>query len=322
MILAIDQGSSKTHALVGDESGNILGTGLAAGACHFLVGMEAAMNAAKEAANNALRAAGVSIDRIRSISAGMSGANWPNEFQVLTAELESLFRPARATVYNDCVPALYAGTQNPNAIILCAGTAFNAAVLKARKLVWIYNNYAEIMDEGGKSLGTRAMQGVFRSITDMGPKTTLKQRALDFFGYEEVLPMLLDFSRNCLQKPVKDFAVVVDEEAMLGDEVALTVQYDFGLSLSRYATAAMRRYDMMRESVDVVLSGGIFKARSPVMVDAIRAEVHRVAPGANIVEALYEPVVGAYELALDPEKQAEWWPRIEQAAASFSLVRF
>ncbi|MEA5013385.1 MAG: BadF/BadG/BcrA/BcrD ATPase family protein [Candidatus Limiplasma sp.] len=322
MILAIDQGSSKTEALIGDENGVILGAGSAEGACHFLVGMDKAMKAARSAAEAAMRSAGVGPGSIGRVSAGMAGANWPNEFEMLTRELEALFHPAKATVYNDCVPALYAGSQSANAVILCAGTSFNAAVLKKRKVVWIYNNYTESVDEGGKSLATRAMESVFRSMTGMGPQTSLKERALEFFAYDDMLSMLLDFSRGCMRKPLKDFAVVVDEEAMCGDEVALNAQYEFGLSVSRYATAALKRYELVNEPADIVLSGGIFKARSVVMVDAIRTQVHRVAPKARIVEALYEPVVGAYELALDPAGQAEWWPRIEETAERFSLVRF
>lgn len=322
MILAIDQGSSKTQALIGDENGSIRGTGLAEGACHFLVGMDMAMKAVRVAAENAARAAGVRLEDIGRVSAGMAGANWPEEFQLLTVELDALFHPAKATVYNDCVPALYAGSQSDNAIVLCAGTSFNAAVRKERQLVWIYNNYIESVDEGGKGLATRAMEGVFRSMTGMGPQTSLKQRALAFFGYEEMLPMLLDFSRGCMRKALKDFAVIVDEEAMSGDGVALSAQYEFGVSVSRYATAALKRYGLVNEAVDIVLSGGIFKARSTVMVDAIRTEVHRVAPKARVVEAVYEPVVGAYELALHPAAKAEWWPCIEKSAETFSLVRF
>ncbi|NLI22190.1 MAG: hypothetical protein GX418_11685 [Clostridiales bacterium] len=325
MILAIDQGSSKTQALIGDEHGQILGTGLGDGACHFLVGMDKAMQAVSEAAANALRAAGFApgqVDRIDRVSAGMAGANWPEEFEELSRELGVLFPSSAISVYNDCVPALYAGSQSPNAVILCAGTSFNAAVLKRRELVWIYNNYTESVDDGGKSLATRAMEGVFRSMTGMGPQTSLKRRALDFFAYDDILPMLLDFSRGSMHRPLKDFAVIVDEEAMNGDEVALQAQYEFGLSVSRYATTALKRFGFIDEPADIVLSGGIFKANSTVMVDAIRTEVHRVAPRACVVEAVYEPVVGAYEMALDPAGQGAWWPHIEQTAARFSLVRF
>lgn len=322
MILAIDQGSSKTHALIGDEQGHVLGTGLAEGACHFLVGMEASMKAVRSAAARALRQAGLAEGNITCVSAGMSGANWPDEFELLTQKLRTELGVEKVTVYNDCVPALYAGTQSPNAVILCAGTEFNAAVLKNRKLVWIYNNYTELMDKGGKSLGTRALQGAFRSITHMGPETTLLKRAMEFFEYDDQLALLLDFSRNTLPKPVKDFAVVVDEEAMKCDRVALEVQYEFGKSLSRYAIGAMKRFDMICKPIDIVLNGGLFKARSRVMMDVICAEVHRVSPLARMVEAQYEPVVGAYELALDPKAEEKWRPCIRQDASRYSLERF
>ena len=322
MILAIDQGSSKTQALIGDEHGNILGVGLAEGACHFLVGLPRAINAVKQAAQAAIDDAHVQSGDIACVSAGMAGANWPDEFETLTAELQKLFPFAHVTVYNDCVPALYAGTQQKDAVILCAGTSLNAAVLKDRKLVWIYNNYIESVDEGGKSLAARAMEGILRAETGMGPQTTRRERALSFFGYDNMQSMLLEFSRNCIKKPIKDFAVIVDEEAMRGDEVALNTQYEFGLSVSRYACAALKRYHMVELPVDIVLSGGIFKARSSVMVDAIRVETHRIAPLARIVEAVYEPVVGAYELALESALQSEWWVNIERTADQKALVRF
>ena len=321
MILAIDQGSSKTQALVGDNKGVIHGSGLAEGACHFLVGMDKAMNAVKSAAETAMRDAGLKPEDIDCVSAGMAGANWANEFEMLTEGLETLFAKAKATVYNDCVPALYAGSQSANAIVLCAGSSFNAAVLKDRELVWIYNNYTESVDEGGKGLSKRAMEGVFRSMTGMGPQTSLKERALQFFSYDEILPMLLDFSRGCIQKPLKDFAAVVDEEAMRGDEVALHAQYEFALSASRYATAALKQYALIHKPVDIVLSGGVFKAHSAVMMDAICTEVHRIAPKARVVQALYEPVVGAYQLALNPAEQAKWRPLVEKSVQQFSLIR-
>ena len=58
------------------------------------------------------------------------------------------------------------------------------------------------------------------------------------------------------------------------------------------------------------------------MVDAIRAQVHRISPGSRIVEAVFEPVVGALELALDASCQQEWRPVLSRSAQAFSLVRF
>lgn len=76
---------------------------------------------------------------------------------------------------------LYAGTRRPDAVILCAGTAFNAAVLKDRKLIWIYNNYTEKEDEGGKSVAERALKCVFRSATHMGSADLADRKSAGVF---------------------------------------------------------------------------------------------------------------------------------------------
>lgn len=321
IILAIDQGATKTQALVADEQGHILGTGLDRGACHFMDGMGKAMFAVQGAADKAIEQAGIKKEDVCRVSGGLAGANWPDEIENLEKNLEKIYIGAKVSVCNDCVPALYAGTTCANAVILCAGTHFNAAVLKNRELVWIYNNYTESIDQGGRSLAIRAMEGVLRSVTCMGPETSLKQRAMDFFGYDEILPMVLDFSRGNIRTPLKDFVKTVDEEAMRGDKVALDAQYEFARSLSRYAIGALKKYELIGTETDIVLSGGVFKAQSPVMVDAISTEVHRVSPTARIVEAVYEPVVGALELALDRNNKEIWWPNIVKSAKEHDLIR-
>ena len=54
-VMGIDQGSSKTYAIVGDDGGNVLGFGKSYGACHSNTGMKYAMKAVKEAVNEALQ---------------------------------------------------------------------------------------------------------------------------------------------------------------------------------------------------------------------------------------------------------------------------
>ena len=52
-VLGIDQGGSKTHAAVADETGRLLGAGRGPGACHSVYGMEAAMAGVAEAVRGA-----------------------------------------------------------------------------------------------------------------------------------------------------------------------------------------------------------------------------------------------------------------------------
>ena len=324
-ILAIDQGATKTSALLGDAEGNIHSVGSGEGACHFFVGIPRALQCIDQAYQEAIRGLAPAKRAIEQVSAGLSGANWPDEVEALEAALNQHFSVKDAKVANDCIVALYGGTSASDAVVLCAGSGFNSAVRVGGKLVWVYNNYIEAFDGGGSGVAQRALVAVFRTDTCMGPETSLRQRALAFFGYPDLLSLLLDYDRGHMRQPVKDFAYCVDEEAMKGDAVALQVQHEFGVSVSRYVVAAIRRYRLHGKPMDVVLSGGAFKSKSQTMVDAVKSEVLKESSLANVVNAQYEPVVGAYLMGLE---QRYGWPlsdallaNVERTAVEHGLIR-
>jgi N-acetylglucosamine kinase-like BadF-type ATPase len=92
---------------------------------------------------------------------------------------------------------------------------------------------------------------------------------------------------------------IVFDAAVQGDAVACEIIEKQGRILAEYATALIRRFDMRDVVFDVVLAGGVFRGRGPLLVDTITQAVHRIAPSANIVRAKFEPAVGALLLAYD-----------------------
>jgi N-acetylglucosamine kinase-like BadF-type ATPase len=298
-ILAIDQGGSKTVALVCDREGNILGIGTGFGACHFGDGLEKAMQAVSIAVDEALEGAGMGYDGISSISAGLAGANWPDEFVMLENALKEMSGVDDVTVYNDCLIALRGGTDNPNAVVLCGGTGLNCAVTTEDGTIRVYNNYIDDMDQGGGSLGARTLLAVFQSEIGILPPTVLRERTLEFFGIDKVDDMLLGYQRKLLNKPLKEVAFLLFEAADQDDTVALGVIHAFGVSLSRYVVAGAQQYGLIGKPFDVVLSGGIFKAHNTLLQDTICSEVHRSAATAEIINAEYEPIVGALVMGVE-----------------------
>lgn len=120
-ILAIDQGASKTSVLVALTDGRILGEGKAEGACYFNVGLEKAKSTIMAATSQALAQAGLTINDISTVIGGLAGANWPDEIEMLQKEMKSLFKVEKASIWNDCVIALRAGTDSDCGIVLCCG---------------------------------------------------------------------------------------------------------------------------------------------------------------------------------------------------------
>src|ERR1700749_280650 len=104
--LGIDQGGTKTIAIVADDEGRILGKGISEGACHLFDGMPKAMAAVQSAATLALATAKVAARDLRAVSGGLAGANWPEEIVALETGLRALFPMENIRVYNDCIIAM------------------------------------------------------------------------------------------------------------------------------------------------------------------------------------------------------------------------
>ncbi len=298
-ILGVDQGSTKTVAIVAEADGRILGKGLGPGACHFFDGLEKAMAAVSAAARQALAQAGMAPGAIRSISAGMAGANWPEEITALAEGLSALFPGASAKVHNDCLIALRGGTASPVCGVICAGTGLNAALRGPDGVTHVYNNYIEDLDQGASGLGRRTLRAVFLAEIGILPPTRLTAGALAHFGLEQVDQLLLAYQRQQLSRPVATICPELFEVAAAGDPVALDLLADFGVSVSRYLVAGIQKFGLQDQALDIVVSGGVFKARHPLLFETVSTEMQRVAPRARVVNALYEPVVGALLLALD-----------------------
>jgi len=303
--LGIDQGGTKTIAVVADDEGRILGKGISEGACHFFDGMPKAMAAVEAAARLALAEAKITAQDLRAISAGLAGANWPEEIVALETELRALFPAEDIRVYNDCLIAMRGGTAKPRCAVLCAGTGLNVAVRFGDTAPFVYNNYIEDLDQGARGLGARALRAIFLSEIGALPPTKLTQIALSLFGLGEVDKLLLAYQHQQLSKPIHELSPLLFQAASQSDPMALNIIREFGLSISRYPIAAIQKHGVQNADLDIVLSGGLFKAKGTSLVENIASEIHRVAPNVKIVEAAFEPVVGAMLLVLDSKYHGE-----------------
>lgn len=323
-ILALDQGQTKTVALLLSKEGSILGIGWAGGASHFKDGLAKASEKMREAAGKALEDAGLAQKDIEQVYGGIAAANWPEEIAMLQEELKRAFGVERVDVRNDCVIALRAGTDSDNAIVLCTGSGMNSAVFVKGKLEFVYNNYIDLYDQGSEGLGARAFQTVFESHMGCKPPTTLAGRLMDHFGIHEMDRLMLAFYRNQLPKPLKDVAQIVFEEAAHNEPAALEIIYAFGKSISRYVTGAVKRFGVDPAEFKVILTGGVFKNENPLLYETVCSQIHRTYANIRIEQSFYEPIIGAAFLALDelgPKNDAAH-ERCKKDARERGLIRY
>lgn len=298
LVLALDQGATKTASLVADSNGTILGAGYSPGAVHASDGMDAAMGAVREAAGKALAQAGAALSQIDLVCGGLSGADWPHEYPLLEGALRQALGIDQVTVVNDCIIARRAGTDAPWGAVLCAGTALNAAITSPEGDSYIYGYYVNGDDHGGTALGRLALRAVWGAESGLGPSTALTRAMLEHFAQPTVDKLLQQYVDGRLG-PTSELVPVLVEVVRGGDAVAQKIVTDFGERLARYVVAGLKRFDMLALEQDVVLSGGIFKADLPGLRESVARSVTAAAPRATLVDARYEPVVGALLLALD-----------------------
>ena len=326
-VLGIDQGGSKTQAVIADETGQILGTGKGAGACHSDAGMEAAMSAVSEAVSQACKESGIPLPRIGYVASGLTGVDWADEESLLHGAISRTLEiaPERIQVVNDCIIALRAATASPAGCILCAGTGLNCAVRDGRGRSYAFGFYIPDKDQGGIALSRRALQAVYDAESGMGEATALTAMVLELFSLDSVDDLLRSEVTGKLPwKTRLQLPILVEQAALRGDPVAAEMLTRFGRDEASYAVAALKRFGLDRAPVEVVLSGSVFKCRAPMLLDAVKQTILASAPQAVIIESAWEPVIGAVLLALDacsgaPAEMIQM--HIKRDAQRFHMVR-
>src|SRR5881398_1673447 len=173
--LGVDGGASKTAALVIDESGKSLGSGVAGPSNHLRVGIENAARNIERAVNKALVAADVASREIHWAYCGIAGADHPAHRQEVVDSLSIFFPRGNFTVDNDARIALTGAIGFGAGVVVIAGTgsvAFgrNDAGDEARAGGW-----GPIIGDEGSAYGIArtAMAAILRAFDGRGPETKL-----------------------------------------------------------------------------------------------------------------------------------------------------
>ena len=298
-VLGVDGGNTKTIALVATTEGVIVGSGR--GGCadiYAAASPEAAVETVLEAITTALQSASVRRETIAAGCFSLAGADWPEDFDYWRMALrERNFN--RAVVVNDAIGALYAGLPaGPGVVVACGtGAATGARGLDGR--VWHSSFWQDA--QGGHQLAHKGLKAVYRAELGLGPATALTRLALEFFGLssiEQILHAMTARERE-LSWPVASFARQVLDAAESGDAVARAIVQAHGAALGDDALAAARRVGIAEHPFTLALTGGVLRHPSPLLREAIVAQVRASSAAVRVVADSFEPVVGALLVAYE-----------------------
>ena len=312
LVLGVDGGNSKTEVWLVNGDGTLLGTARGGTTSHQQVGLERGIALLGELIRAAARAGGVSTDDGRPLAAQgvfcLAGADFPSDVRTLTGVIEGLGVATNVSVLNDAFAGLRAGASRPWGVALVCGHGVNGAAVAPDGRMVRFDGVGDIAGDwgGGTSIGYAALGAAVRGRDGRGPRTTLERLVPAFFGLSSppALVKALYFTPR-LQARIDELAPLTFEAATAGDPVARGIIDQLADELVAMARALIRRLRLTRADVEVVLTGGIFKATDPGFYARLEEGIRNTAPRAKLVRLTAPPVLGAALLALDAVARSE-----------------
>ena len=296
--LGIDVGSSKTHALIADETGHCSGFGNAGGGNHQGVGYEGLASVLQKSFEGAVQMADVKKDQIAGAGFGVAGYDFPSEREEHLRAIATLGLSCPVEVVNDGVNGLISGTSHGVGVNVTAGSGTNCRGRnKNGKEGRIVGNGVRFGEYGGAiEIVERTLQFVSYAWIKRIPPTRLTKIFLDATGAKDEIDLMEGLS-NHYYHLFPFIAVEIIKAAREGDHAALEVIRWSGEELGWLAIAVARQIDMEDEEIEIVQSGSVFEA-GELITQPMQAIVLKYLPKAKLIRLDGPPVVGSLMLGM------------------------
>jgi len=297
--LGVDIGGSKSHAVIADQSGQVLGCGQGGPGNHETIGIDGFRDVLHAIVNQALSSSGVNREQIAGAGFGIAGYDWPSDHEPHRRVIDALGLNVPYQFVNDAVIGLIAGAQKGWGVSVVAGTGNNCRGRDASGREGRVAGVSYWTGEygGGGDLTRKAIQAIWFAWTKRGPETQLTQRFLDYVGVRDPLELIEGLSRGRFYLGAAE-APIVFETAKQGDPVAQECLRWMGRELGDLAVGVIRQLEFEPLEFEVILTGSLYKG-SPVIADTMRETIHDVAPGAQLTPLNAPPVVGGVLLGME-----------------------
>jgi N-acetylglucosamine kinase-like BadF-type ATPase len=300
IVLGIDGGASKTHAVLVDEEGCVRGVGRAGCSNWEVVGLEGAQTALEQVVREAVTHAGIQQEAIAASGYGLAGVDWPSDRERLAPVIAALGLSGPYEMVNDAFLPLRAGTVDGVGLAAIAGSG--ATVVGRNRVGQTARSFGAgypFTDWGGAwDIAREAVHVVASAYQGLGPETTLAGRMLAATGCTDVSDLMEKLMRWQVEVG-GEFAPQVFQAARDGDTVAQSIVRRAGRTIGANAIVVARRLGMLDTCFDLVVAGGVFSSRSSLLRQSLLKTVRAQAPYVDLVHWQAPPVVGALLLGLD-----------------------
>ncbi|MGC9328313.1 MAG: BadF/BadG/BcrA/BcrD ATPase family protein [Candidatus Hinthialibacter sp.] len=298
-IFGIDGGGTQSRAVLMTDFGKVVYVGKGPALNYHYVGASQVSSSVKRLFNEALQNARARPDECRGVCLGLAGAGQEKDQAILQPLFDELFGGERCLLLSDAEIALISGALAETGIIVLAGTGSMIYGRNKDGLDGRIGGYGPTLsDEGsGYHIGLEGLKAIAWRHDGLLEEVGFQQSIFEYMGFHQVSDMIDWINSNASSREqIAALAEILVRAASEDDPLAEEILNRQAEYLARFIDALHRRLSFP-ESVDIVLSGGLFSDASYYW-QLVRRKIHYYLPGANIISPRMEPVMGAAIYAL------------------------
>ena len=296
--LGFDGGGTKTRAVVINSNLQVLGAGESGASNPYAVGMDVALDNIERAAAVALLQANLTRNQVGGWGLGLGGVCSIHESRAVESALGARLGDGPKIVAAEDVVAAWSGAfggeigEAPRAVCI-AGTGANCWGKNARRQTANADGAGPLLGDRGSGvwIGEAALRHTARVCDGVAPADELASAVLAHFEADDLKGLIRvvyapDFERSriaALVPSVLQHAQIPSASAILSEA---------GRELARTSLAVLAKLSNDEIAGEVALIGGVLAFAAPVKT-AFVAQLAQDAPRARLVEARYEPAIGA-----------------------------
>jgi N-acetylglucosamine kinase-like BadF-type ATPase len=304
-VIGIDGGGTKTAAMLADLKGNVLVEQTGGPSNFQIIGVEKAAEVLFDLIERCCAEIGCSVDEVRSIAAGLTGAGREADQERMRIGLVEYAHRGRETlreviIESDARVALEGAFRGNVGIILISGTGSIAFGKDQAGNVHRAGGWGRILgDEGsGYSIGRDALNAISKDLDGRGKPTLLTKLVAKQFGLSDQEKIISAIYRDNFD--VALLAPLVIEAATSHDVEASRILNKATFELAEHVRALLNKIEKVsrvRQKIPLAFIGSVISSDN-VFSNILRNKIVFSLPQISIVKPQALPAYGAVLLAL------------------------
>lgn len=295
-VFGIDAGGTKTACAIGDAAGSLLAVGEGGPANYKLVGPDVARRNILQAIEQARAKANIGAVAFDYGFYAVSGLDVVEDRNTIDGFIREINPAKQYGLDNDAIASLVLGTSAGTGVVIICGTGSNCVAVKDKserlQVGGLGREFGDFC--GGREIAIQAMAAAVRGFDGRGPKTILYDSITEYLGVESLADFTPILHHSARSYPIANLVPLVFQAAEKGDQVAIDILKYNGEELGLLAKVAIDRLFKDAHSVEVVLTGGVFKSDvNGILLDSLKSKL-----GASYQNVEYkipegDPVIGS-----------------------------